>query len=167
MKQVKTFILLLWFIPLLFLQASIDNNQIVNEKEYEEYSYPPLVCYRFSKEDFDSTLNISEEIIVSRIGNIDEVTYVNLKFSAAQDIPYGTTFECNNDESDNYECFDLYNIGKMQVNFKDENMFVHIDYAQVSEISAPVIHHVKSKVILGGHSPDGIHHIHQDIGAVD
>lgn len=146
MKHAKILMLLLWFTTLISLQASTGNNHIVNEEEEcEEYSYPPHVCYQFSKEDFDATLNISEDIIVSRIGKIDELSYVDVSLTSSREITYGTNFQCTNDKSDNYECFDPYNIGKMQVHFKDESMYIHVDYAQISGNSVSVLHHLKSK----------------------
>lgn len=146
MKYIKIFMLLLWSTTLLFSEASTDNNQTVNEEEvYDEYSYPPHACYQFSKKDFDVTLNLSEDIIVGRIGNIDESSQLYLKFSASQDMPYGAYFECTNAKAENYECLAPYNIGKMQVNMKDESMSIHIDFAQISENSEPIIHHIKSK----------------------
>ena len=54
-------------------------------------------------------------------------------------------FGCTGKESQEYECLDYVDVGKLQIYFKDGTMHAYANYVQLSSNSEPILHHIRSK----------------------
>lgn len=136
------YILFILLSTLIFAQNSDHNDHEI--AQYEEYTPPPQVCYLFKKEDFNHTSNIVDDLIL----DVASREYIGFKFSSSRKSfsgYYGKFFECVEQESNHFECSRWDSIEKMDYYMKDDAMYLHIDYLQVSTEDDSLIHHIKSK----------------------
>ena len=142
----KLFLLLLSSSALLFALNTTEDHNTANKEE--AYITPPQICYRFSKEDFIETLETPKDIIVN-ITDIYESKLISFKFASSHDIPYTDEvfFECVNDgdHSNKFGCFKSNSINKLQVQLRDDALYLHVDYVQMSSVSEALLHSIKSK----------------------
>ena len=136
------YILFILLSTLIFAQNSDHNDHEI--AQYEEYTPPPQVCYLFKKEDFNHTSSIVDDLIL----DVASREYIGFKFSSSRKSfsgYYGKFFECVEQESNYFECSRWDSIEKMDYYMKDDTMYLHIDYLQVSMEDDSQIHHIKSK----------------------
>jgi len=156
MKYIKIFILVLSFTSLLFSEVDtvelMDPDLIADEEAAERASYEPPLCYTFKKEGFDQTLKIPKDVIIAVNANAgtDEIYGVDVRMALSKELPDISSypkgnFYCDTDKSGHYECIDSNAIGRMHVYLKNESMYLHVDYTQLSSDNEALIHHIKSK----------------------
>jgi len=137
----QNIILFILLSALLFAQNTSDTND--SDIHDEEYIAPPQICYQFNKEDFNHTSKTRDDLIL----DITSKEYIGYKSSSSgrsygSDIKY---FGCEEHEPGHYECLRWDSIEKMDYYLKDDVMYLHVDYIQVTMEDDSIIHHIRSK----------------------
>ena len=114
------------------------NNKINNILEPQEQ-----VCYKFSKDDFNETLKIPEDIIVN-IGALNEDNEaIGIKTTSLNKDKF--FYYCDKNGDDSYKCSGLDSIESFQFQLRDGFAYFHADYLEMTSDSGAFLHRIKSK----------------------
>jgi len=141
----KLLLLLLSSSALLFAQTTTENHNSMGEEEV--YTTPPQTCYRFNKEDFHSTFKVPEDIFVNTGTRGSESLQISFRLALSPEDILSSWLNCHNHKPNEYKC-SSYNddaIDKTQFFFKDDTMYLHVDYVQISPDYKPLLNYIKSK----------------------
>ncbi len=114
------------------------NNKTNNTVEPQEQ-----VCYKFSKDNFNETLKIPEDIIVN-IGALDmDNEAIGIKTDSLNKDKF--FYYCDKSGDDSYQCFGIDSIESFQIRLGDDLAYFHADYLEMTTNSGAFLHRIKSK----------------------